>query len=99
MQITEDIGSRQVFDIPPLKIQVIEHQAERKTCACGHKNAAKFPDPVKSSLGYISSRSMLWDTSKYFDETGIRVDKKFIGCIRLVPISIRYTRYMKNAAK
>jgi len=52
LQTTEDIESRQVFDIPPLKIQVTEHQAERKTCACGHKNAAKFPDHVKSSLGY-----------------------------------------------
>ena len=38
---------RQVFDLPPLKLAVTEHQVERKTCAgCGALNQAAFPAAV-----------------------------------------------------
>ena len=43
---------RQVFDLPPLKIEVTEHRAEVKQCACGKKHIADFPDGVNSPTQY-----------------------------------------------
>jgi len=34
---------RQVFDLPPIELTVIEHQAERRECGCGTVTTAAFP--------------------------------------------------------
>jgi Transposase and inactivated derivatives len=44
---------RQVFEIPPVKIEVTEHQAETRQCAaCGEKTKARFPEAVKGPVQY-----------------------------------------------
>lgn len=65
----EFAGRRQVFDIPPIKINVTEHQIFKKVCSCGNKTTSSYPSGVnfpvsygqnvESLIGYFHSRQYL----------------------------------------
>jgi hypothetical protein len=46
------VEARQVFDLPPLRLGVAEHRAQRRRCACGTTTAAGFPDHVRAAACY-----------------------------------------------
>jgi len=48
-----ELEKRQVFDIPPIKIEVTEHQSEIKVCPiCNGHNRGEFPDGVIQGVQY-----------------------------------------------
>src|SRR5258705_220398 len=44
---------RKVFEIPPVKVEVTEHQAETRRCSvCGARTKGQFPREVKAPVQY-----------------------------------------------
>jgi transposase len=66
------IMKRQVFDIPPPKIEVTEHQAEVKYCECCNKTiTAAFPAGVRAPVQYgevIRSWSLYYQYQHFVPE-------------------------------
>jgi transposase len=46
------VEKRQVVELPPIRIEVIEHQAESRQCRCGHVTQASFPEGVGGNVQY-----------------------------------------------
>ena len=49
----EGFDARQVFDIPPIRMEVTEHRRLRRTCiACGHADRGSFPEGLVQEAQY-----------------------------------------------
>lgn len=52
-EVCLQVERRQVIDLPPKRIVVIEHQAEQKYCpSCQQISTATFPDDVRAPVQY-----------------------------------------------
>jgi transposase len=48
-----NVDKRQVFDLPPIAMRVMEHQAQTKICpCCGTRNKGTFPEGVNAPVQY-----------------------------------------------
>ncbi len=47
-----DEQAREVFDLPPMRLQVTEHQAQSRTCGCGGVSTASFPTQASAPTCY-----------------------------------------------
>jgi transposase len=59
---------RQVFDIPPTSVRVVEHQLVKRRCTCGTATSADAPEGVTAPVQYArgSPRSLPISTSGSF---------------------------------
>jgi len=46
--------TRQVFDLPPIRLMTVEHRAERRACSCGVVTGAGFPVPHGGCRGALA---------------------------------------------
>ena len=52
--VPEELGKRQVVDIPIIKAIVTEHQVFARTCTCGHTTKGEFPSVANAPVSYGS---------------------------------------------
>ena len=53
------VERRQVIELPPVSIEVIEHQVESRRCACGQTSQGSFPEGLEGSVQYGSGLKAL----------------------------------------
>ncbi len=46
------VEARQVFDLPPIALEVVEHRVESRSCTCGTVTAALFPPEARAPTCY-----------------------------------------------
>ena len=44
--------ARQVFDLPPIRLQVVEHRVQERRCSCGTVTAGSFPAVASAATCY-----------------------------------------------
>lgn len=66
MQQHEVIDRRQVFELPELRAQVIEHQLIRSSCTCGAVHEGVFPEGINAPAQYgVRAKAFVVHLSQY----------------------------------
>lgn len=77
---------RQVFDIPPLKLEVTEYRVEKKLCSCGHITMASFPEAANAPVQYgINTQTLVSTlaTHGYMSQERISETMEFLTDYRM----------------
>ena len=51
-QATVETDGRQVIDLPPVRVKVIEHRLQSVRCRCGKMHAGRYPEAVTQAVQY-----------------------------------------------
>jgi transposase len=51
-QATVEAAGRQVIDLPPVRVKVIEHRLQSVRCNCGKVHTGRYPDAVTQAVQY-----------------------------------------------
>ena len=78
---------RQVLDLPPIKVERIEHQTYSKTCSCGQVNESEFPQEVKSKVQYGTTIEALIGYLHARQYMPVERMKEFFTDVMGVPVS------------
>lgn len=78
---------RQVLDIPPIKVERIEHQTYSKTCTCGQVTVSEFPQEVKSKVQYGTNTEALIGYLHARQYMPVERMKEFFTDVMGVPLS------------
>jgi transposase len=49
---SEFVSRRQIFDMQPIKPEIVEHQIFKTICSCGFCNVSQFPIEAASTISY-----------------------------------------------
>ena len=83
-----DYEARQVFDIPPIQIEVTEHRAEIKECPhCDTINTAEFPEEVNAPTQYGSRVKSIATYMKVYQLIPYKRSAEFFQDIFSLPLS------------
>ena len=70
---------RQVFDLPPARLEVTEHRAEVRRCRCGKQHTAQFPENIAAPVQY---GNRLRATAVYFSSFQLVPQNRLVEAIR-----------------
>lgn len=51
-QATVEANGRQVIDLPPVRVQVVEHRLQSVRCRCGRLHTGRYPEAVTQAVQY-----------------------------------------------
>ncbi|MGX1024837.1 IS66 family transposase [Psychroflexus sp. MBR-150] len=89
-------GSRQVFDIPEIKIKVTEHKVYKKVCPCGCETKSDYPSQANAPVSYgnnIESLIGYFHTRQYLP---FKRMQEMFNTVFNIPISEGGIHYLLN---
>ncbi len=79
---------RQVYDIPPILVQIIEYRINEKKCGCGHINQGKAPKNITNSVQYGENLKALIAYMNNYHIIPYKRTKKFLSVLLKHDISL-----------
>jgi transposase len=83
-----EVQRRQVLDLPPLKLEVTEHQVQSRCCPhCGHQSCGEFPAQVPYRVQYGGGIKALWTYLMHYQLLPLERVRELMGDLFGAPVS------------